>query len=393
MAFGDLSSRAAVLRALAEYDRIGQDAFLEHYGFGRARHYLLVHDGRAYDSKAIAGAAHGYQFPKLGPLRAADFSGGEATVASKLRSLGFEVSADRADPAWDIAVGQTLTRRELHQRYGGAPFGGIEPSRITPNVLLFTNPASGQRHGYFDGWADDGCFHYTGEGPRGDQRFRVGNKAIRDHAIDGRTLRLFRAQGPQVTYLGAFTTDPDQPYYFTDASETGGGPLRTVIVFRLRPLGDVLHRDTEAMAFASAPAFTEVPVEAQHQEHYHVQPYQPTDAERREAGLVQRYRQYLAQRGISVVRLAIRPDQERRPLYCDLFNKTNHELIEAKGTVTREAIRLGLGQLLDYRRFVTPTPHMVMLVPMRPRPDLLDLLHQHGIRVVWEERPGQFSTD
>jgi hypothetical protein len=48
-------------------------------------------DGQLYDSKAIAGAAVGYQFPADGPLSAADFSGGEATVAAALRSLGFDV--------------------------------------------------------------------------------------------------------------------------------------------------------------------------------------------------------------------------------------------------------------------------------------------------------------
>jgi hypothetical protein len=393
MALGDLSSRSAVLQALAEYDRLGPDAFLRRYGFGRARAYYLLRDGRRYDSKAIAGAAHGYQFPQLGPLHAADFSGGEATVASKLRSLGFDVITDHADPMWDIAVGQTLKRRELQQRYGGAPFGGIEPSRSTPNVLLFTDPTTGQQYGYFDGWADDGCFHYTGEGQRGDQRFREGNKAIRDHVSDGRNLRLFRASGRDVTYLGAFNLDSEQPSYFTDAPETGGGSLRTVIVFRLRPLGDFLRRDSEGMAFASAPAFTEVPVEAQHQERYRIQRREPTEAERREASLVHRYRLHLEQRGAQVIGLAIRPGHERRPLYCDLFNKTDNELIEAKGSVTREAIRLGLGQLLDYRRFITPTPRMVLLVPMRPRPDLLELLHTHGISVVWEEHPGHFSAD
>jgi len=392
MALRDLSSRAAVLQAIAEYDRIGQDAFLQRYGFGRARQYYLLHEGRRYDSKAIAGAAHDYQFPQLGALQAADFSGGEATVATKLRSLGFEVRAEAADSGWNIAVGQTLTRRELQQRYGGAPFGGIEPSRTTPNVLLFTDPASGERHGYFDGWVDDDeCFHYTGEGTTGDQRFREGNKAIRDHVADGRSLRLFRANGTQVTYLGAFTPDPERPYYLTDAPQSGGEGLRAVIVFRLRPVGEFLRRDSEQMALASVPAFAEVPVEAQHRQRYQVQPGDPTEAERREASLVHRYRQHLEQRGCVVVRLAIRPDRERQPLYCDLFNKTDHELIEAKGTVTREAIRLGLGQLLDYRRFITPTPRMVLLVPMQPRPDLQDLLREHQVRVMWEERPGRFG--
>jgi hypothetical protein len=110
-----------------------------------ASQYLLVHDGHSYDSKAIAGAAHAYQFPQFGQLRAADFSGGEATVASKLRSLGFDVISDRADPTWDVAVGQTLTRRELQQRYGGAPFGGIEPSRSIPTCCCSPTRLQGSR--------------------------------------------------------------------------------------------------------------------------------------------------------------------------------------------------------------------------------------------------------
>lgn len=53
-------TREAVLAAVAEYDELGQDDFLRKYGFYRARSYLLIHDGKAYDSKAIVGAAHGF---------------------------------------------------------------------------------------------------------------------------------------------------------------------------------------------------------------------------------------------------------------------------------------------------------------------------------------------
>lgn len=91
MAFRDISSRTAILAAVAEYDQLGQRAFLEKYGFHPARSYFLVIDGREYDSKAIVGAAHGYQFPQLGPLAAAQFSGGAATVQPLLEGLGFEV--------------------------------------------------------------------------------------------------------------------------------------------------------------------------------------------------------------------------------------------------------------------------------------------------------------
>jgi 5-methylcytosine-specific restriction enzyme A len=83
-------TREAVLAAVAEYDELGQDDFLRKYGFDRARSYLLIHDGRAYDSKAIVGAAHGFLRGET-PLTPLQFSGGEATVGRLLRRLGFTV--------------------------------------------------------------------------------------------------------------------------------------------------------------------------------------------------------------------------------------------------------------------------------------------------------------
>jgi len=83
-------TREAVLAAIAEYDRFGQDEFLSKYGFDRARSYLLIHDGKPYDSKAIVGVAHGF-LPGERALAARDFSGGEATVGQLLRGLGFTV--------------------------------------------------------------------------------------------------------------------------------------------------------------------------------------------------------------------------------------------------------------------------------------------------------------
>jgi 5-methylcytosine-specific restriction enzyme A len=94
MALRDIT-RAQVLAAIEEYDALGQEEFLSRYGFHHARSYLLIHDGKAYDSKAIVGAAHGVG-PGNQPLSAGQFSGGEATVGRLLRRLGFtvEVSAD-----------------------------------------------------------------------------------------------------------------------------------------------------------------------------------------------------------------------------------------------------------------------------------------------------------
>jgi len=91
MSLTDLTSVRAVEQAVEEFDRLGREAFLVKYGFGRSREYFLERNGKLYDSKAIAGAAHGFQFPSLGPLASADFSGGDATVRVKFESLGFTV--------------------------------------------------------------------------------------------------------------------------------------------------------------------------------------------------------------------------------------------------------------------------------------------------------------
>jgi len=91
MSLSDLTSRDAVLAALREFDQRGRDEFLSSSGFAPSRGYFLEHQGVRYDSKAIAGVAHGIQHPHLGPLRASSFSGGEATVKKVLEGLGFTV--------------------------------------------------------------------------------------------------------------------------------------------------------------------------------------------------------------------------------------------------------------------------------------------------------------
>jgi hypothetical protein len=86
-------TRDAVLAAIAEYDRLGQEEFLNRYGFERARQYVLVHDGKRYDSKAIVGVAHGF-LPGNTLLTSDEFSGGKLTVERLLTRLNFQVDGD-----------------------------------------------------------------------------------------------------------------------------------------------------------------------------------------------------------------------------------------------------------------------------------------------------------
>src|SRR3954447_5145162 len=103
VSLNDLSDPDAVRAAMAEFDRLGRKAFLEQYAIDKARGWLVVDErGREYDAKAIAGAAHGRQFPHRGPLAATDFHGGEATPRV-LRRMGFTVrepEREARNPPW-----------------------------------------------------------------------------------------------------------------------------------------------------------------------------------------------------------------------------------------------------------------------------------------------------
>jgi 5-methylcytosine-specific restriction protein A len=238
LALSDLSS-SAVQQAIAEFDAIGRTNFLTNYGFSPARGYFLRQNGKLYDSKAIAGAAHGFLGSGHEPLKAADFSGGERTVARALRALGFEVlgPAERSDEALPFVLGEIYHRqRDIHLRYGGQERGGIATPTDVPFVFLFTGE-SGAQFGYADGWQDDGVFAYTGEGQRGDMAFKVGNRAIRDHLADGRDLLLFQTHSRKGFYrfLGCFACAGWDVRPAPDVD----GRQRQAIVFQLVPVSEV----------------------------------------------------------------------------------------------------------------------------------------------------------
>lgn len=296
---------------------------------------------------------------------------------------------------WALKEGERLKRVDVHAEYGGRRQGGIGPSRVSNNVLLFTDPAKGRQHGYLDGWGEDGCYHYAGEGQSGDQRMTQGNLSILNHRQDGRALRLFQgvASGT-VEYLGEFVLARDVPWYRTDAPDTDG-ELRSVIMFRLEPVDAALHKGARLPHTPEmAPTVTAVDVEQQHTERALVDPSrEPYEAERREASLVRAYIEHLRGEGSEVVRHKILPSGVLKALYTDIYDVTERILIEAKGTVHRDAIRQAVGQLFDYRRHISPPPRgLALLVPSKPEDDLLDFCTSVDIKVIWPEGDGYAQT-
>lgn len=310
---------------------------------------------------------------------------------------------------WPLVPGDTIRRVDLHARYGGSRQGGTIPSRSTPNIFLFLDRDVGNPHGYFDGWVGDRLY-YTGHGQRGDQTFRAGNAAVVRHQDHGRAIRLFRGAGGVVRYLGEFELDREQPYFRMEAPESETGLPRQVIVFRLNPVGRVLHEPEDELvlpdgmtapeldAFVSSstaePQVVRVPIEQQNVEEVQVsRTSESYTALRREQKLVLEYTRYLERKGSTVNRFRVQAPGEARPIVCDIYDETRHNLVEAKGTGTRGELRMAIGQLIDYGRFADVAPAKAVLVPSRPRADLEALLSAADIAAVWPTRDGSFEDN
>lgn len=128
-----------------------------------------------------------------------------------------------------------------------------------------------------------------------------------------------------------------------------------------------------------------VPLEERHaEEAERRQPARTITAFRNEQRLVRRYGAYLEGRGREVSRHLIRPPGVGSWLYNDLYEHSRGNLVEAKSAATRSEIRMAIGQLNDYARFLSPRPkRWAVLVPEKPSDDLLALLRFAKVDAVW----------
>lgn len=228
MGLSDITNRQPVLDAIAEFDRVGPDRFLRKYGFGRSRSYWLVHNGQRYDSKAIIGAAHGYARPDLGPLKAAEFTGGEASVQRKLEQLGFAVEVNGAtDDDGDLTSerltsGTVYTRDDLRSLFGitdATLNTGVFRPKGTSSVWLFiTEEKTADRTQYRDR-LDGETLYWQG------QTSGRTDALVIDHQARGLELlvffrkRKYEHPGAGFRYLGPFVY----------VSHSGGGPASFVL--------------------------------------------------------------------------------------------------------------------------------------------------------------------
>lgn len=196
----------------------------------------------------------------------------------------------------------------------------------------------------------------------------------------------------QHRYEGEFFLDPEQVWRREDGPDQAG-ELRSAIVFRL------IRADGRAAAAppeegpqprAETPtAETTVKVvaaEGHHVDEFGVSGRQAGTAYRRERALEKLLVEELACQGVTAGRLEITIRGQSKPLLTDTWDEKHRELYEAKGTVARAKVREAVGQLLDYRRHITPPPATcTVLLPSDPGGDLTQLIHGCGFDLVYLE--------
>jgi len=136
------------------------------------------------------------------------------------------------------------------------------------------------------------------------------------------------------------------------------------------------------------------------EEHKSGYEYQPKSevikADQIEDGLFRGYQQWLRKKGRK-----LRTIKYNWRLQCDGYEEDRRNLIEAKASVSRENIRMAVGQLLDYSFLGNEKfgdLHKAILLPKKPNLDLEKWLHHLHIGIVWREgekfrdnADGQFS--
>jgi 5-methylcytosine-specific restriction protein A len=195
----ELTDRAAVEQAIAEFRQLGRERFLRRHNLEESRDYFVRFDGELFDSKPILAVAFGYQHPQHGVLSVRDFSGGTGGAVRALRRLGFD-AVTRAQLHPPVLGEEHADRTAVYQAYGGDRVAGIIRFPGDDVVNVFSD-ADGP-------YADDpptlaAPFGYRGEGLSGPQRVDTGGNALLEAARIARAPVRFwyRPTGARFTFL------------------------------------------------------------------------------------------------------------------------------------------------------------------------------------------------
>ena len=289
--------------------------------------------------------------------------------------------------------GHKILRKELHEIYGGSGQGGISPTK-SGYIFLFSDPKLGEEFGYRDGWKD-GIFYYYGQGQNGDMEFKRGNKSILEHHLNNQTIHLFMGAKGEVTYENEFVLDQKHPFEILEDTDVEDRP-RVAIVFRLIPINPYASLiDETNIEISSETVVEDVALESFNTSEFIVHSSEERVGERKESKLLTDYKNYREKNNIASVtskKIKLKGEANKTILKVDGWVEEEKLLIEAKSSCTRNSIRLAIGQLLDYKRFVNPD-RMAILLPDKPKEDLCNLIQSLDIKLIYKDQDTFHTLD
>lgn len=266
---------------------------------------------------------------------------------------------------------------------------GIAPSSISSHVALYVVPERLDRLPVKSGWRSDGFYYYIGAHHHPDsissRNLEVdpfknpSNKVILQAWKSGRSLhlmygeRMLRPSQRRYRYVESLILAD-----VLEERDRNGGPIP---VFRLTPVDKATHTPGMLPCPSRTGQVDVVPVE-RHELLCSRSGVSALSTLRPEAQLEKRLCLFLMRQGHPVSRLKIRHTAECSPLFTDVWVGSANLLIEAKASASRNDIRLAIGQLIDYTRFLIDPNHAILL-PHRPKKDLIKLAHRQQVALIW----------
>ncbi|EXG82031.1 hypothetical protein [Cryptosporangium arvum] len=433
---------AAVRKAIAEHDEIGQTEFLRRHGFRPALRYQVLHDGRRYDSKAILGVAH--QYATGAPLAAAQFSGGEATVVRRLEQLGFTI--DDVDAKPDATTGPNRPAPESLDASRPplvliAPSTGNKAARSRFSDTLaqpvdytddrLRNALSDSERASLERLHPDGRARFWGALPRFNttiDRLRQGDVVVftgQNHVVAvaalGCKLRnrqladlLWPPASGHEGWLNVYTlvgfqlvhgvgypqlrdwvgsSDNDIFQATRGLSPEKSAAVITGLGLTIHPDEDTQDAQAEAQLLAALDSARTPASQLSAAENNQTttssynQPARTITIHRAEAELVNLFRDTLpGHSGDHRLRTAVG--------HTDLYLLDDGDIIEAKRGADHRYVRQALGQLLDYAvNTDQPVHRLTALFPASPLSADIQLLHCYGIDCLYWNRDTTFTRE
>jgi hypothetical protein len=285
--------------------------------------------------------------------------------------------------------GETFLRSEMHEKVGGSFRHGMTSCSAGSEFLLFHDKKKSVKFGYhiWEGLQADGKFHYTGQGTLGNQTLTKSNLALIRAGELGHAIHLIESVDGTCTYIGEYLLD-DPNFFIAEAPDELQESLRKVYVFRLAPKShfeNYLPSDIPAQKMIgqskpwNPPNFSDL-FSSQLSK-------AAANIVRDEFKLQNEFGLFLLEQGHDVLSFDFKLPGANGTLRPDFWIQDLGLIVEAKPSISREHIRMAIGQVFDYVHLAAQLKLRMkpaVLLPSLPSRDLIDLLHELGIQLIYK---------